>query len=150
VNLEILVDRLHQHKEHVSAVGDVDVRRRLAQFDAGDRGSLGECSAMAMVLRQNSLELVNELLLHGTNRHTDSCQLDSYCARQCLYIRQQKPPPLGSTRRPRSTSIQNVDIWSEKFRRLQSDPVELAAAECSRLVFNSNSVLYASEDCSVQ
>ena len=67
-----------------------------------------------------------------------------------VYIRQQKPPPLGSTRRPRSTSIQNVEIWSEKFWRLRSDPVELAASECSRLVFNSNSVLYASEDCSVQ
>jgi len=40
--------------------------------------------------------------------------------------------------------------WSEKFRRLRSDPVELSAAERSRLVFNSNSVLYASEDCSVQ
>jgi len=45
-----------------------------------------------------------------------------------------------------------ADIW---FHRLRSDRVELAAAECSRLrlvlvVFNSNSVLYASEDCSVQ
>ena len=67
-----------------------------------------------------------------------------------VYIRQQKPPPLGSMRRPRSTSIQNIEIWSEKFRRLWSDPVELPAAECSRFVFNSNSVLYASEDCSVQ
>ena len=50
----------------------------------------------------------------------------------------------------RSTSIQNVEIWSEKFRRLWSDPVELSAAECSRFVFNSNSVLRASEDRSVQ
>jgi len=48
------------------------------------------------------------------------------------------------------TSIQNVEIWSEKFRRLWSNPVELPAAECSRFVFNSNSVLYAFEDCSVQ
>ena len=41
-------------------------------------------------------------------------------------------------------------LWSEKFRRFWSDPVELPVAECSRSVADFNSVLYASEDCYVQ
>lgn len=75
-HLEILVDGVHEHKEDVSAVGDVDVRRRLAQFDTRHRGSLSQRSAVAMVLRQNSLQLIDKLLLHGTDRHNDSCQCD--------------------------------------------------------------------------
>jgi len=61
---------VNEQKEDVSAVGDVNVRRRLAQFDAGDRRSLGQRAAVAVVLRQNPLQLVNKLLLHGTNQHS--------------------------------------------------------------------------------
>jgi len=50
VNLEVLVDGVDEHKEDVSSVGDVDVRRRLAQLDARDCGSLGQRSAVAMML----------------------------------------------------------------------------------------------------
>ena len=73
VNLEVLVDGVDEHKEDVSSVGDVDVRRRLAQLHARDCGSLGQRSAVAVMLRQDSLQLVNKLFLHGNKPHTDSC-----------------------------------------------------------------------------
>jgi len=50
LNLEILVNGVHKHKEDVGTISDVDVCRRLAQFDTGDRGTLGQCSAVAVVL----------------------------------------------------------------------------------------------------
>jgi len=49
-HFEVLVDGVHENKEDISAVGDVHVSRRLAQFDAGDRGSLGQCAAVTVVL----------------------------------------------------------------------------------------------------
>ena len=67
-HLEILVDSVHKNKENVGAVGDVDVRRRFAQFDARHSGSLSQRPAVSVMLRQNSLQLVNKLLLHSTNR----------------------------------------------------------------------------------
>ena len=73
VNLEVLVDGVDEHKEDVSSVGDVDVRRRLAQLDARDCGSLGQRSAVAVMLRQDSLQFVNKLFLYGNKPHTDSC-----------------------------------------------------------------------------
>lgn len=71
---------MYKNKEDIGSVGDIDVRRRLAQFDTGDCCSLGQRSAVTVVLRQNSLQLVNELLLQSMNWHQNIRELQQYMA----------------------------------------------------------------------
>lgn len=55
---------MYEYKQDVSAVGDVNVRRALTQFDTGDGRSFSQRSAVAVMLGENPLQFIDKLLLH--------------------------------------------------------------------------------------
>ena len=48
--------------------------------------------------------------------------------------------------RPRSTSLHNDEIWTQKFSCFWSDPVELTGADCAWPIADTDSVLCTLED----
>lgn len=83
--LEILVDGVYKNKENIGSVSDVDICRRLAQFDTGHCCSLSQCSAVTMMLRQDSLQLINKLLLYSATAQSE-CDFQQYQRRYELLI----------------------------------------------------------------